>query len=466
MKHGLPLFFLLSLLLGLADGQTVSSLTPHQQLARDIFRQLIETETTLNIGCSKASEAMAARFRAAGFSEHDVQLAGPRSQNQNLIVRYRGKGKLRPVLFFAHLDVVIANREDWSFDPFTFIEKDGYFYGRGSSDMKSEVADIVANFIRLRREGFVPNRDIILALTDHEEGGDFDGVEWLLKNRRDLIEAEFGINLEGGGGNISNGKHVVMTVQTSEKSYFDYTLEVHNKGGHSSLPVKDNAIYRMADALSRLARFSFPIRLNETTRMFFERSALRETGQTKADMLAMARLPIDTAAAKRLAASSPLYNAKMRTTCVATMLSGGHAKNALPQSVSANVNCRMLPDDTPEHVMMILRSVIADTQVTITCTTSSIMGPLSPLREDVMKAVEQITEAMWPGVTVTPNMTAGATDGTSLRAAGIPVYGVSGLFGDIDDVRAHGKDERVGVKEFYEGVEFMFRFIKALISGS
>ena len=256
-----------------------------------------------------------------------------------------------------------------------------------------------------------------------------------------------------------------MEVQTSEKIYLDFKLEVKNKGGHSSLPVKDNAIYRLADALIRLSRFDFPIKLNETTRMFFQRSAIQETGQIKADMLAMMNTPMDTAAANRIANYSPMYNSKLRTTCVATMLNGGHAQNALPQTARAIINCRMLPDDTPENVTATLKSVIADTQVIITCSYESTHAPLSPLRKDVMDILEQITASMWPGVTVTPTMSNGASDGRYLRAAGIPVYGISGMFTDMDDVRAHGKDERLGVKEFYEGNEFMYKFFKALTSG-
>jgi acetylornithine deacetylase/succinyl-diaminopimelate desuccinylase-like protein len=442
------------------------ALTAHQKLARDIFRELIEINTTLNVGSTRAAEAMAARLRMVGFPESDIQIVGPQPQHMNLVVRYRGKGNLPPILFIGHLDVVEALRQDWSIDPFTFLESGGFFYGRGTTDMKCDDAILVANLIRLKQEGFIPNRDIIVALTEDEENGDANGVKWLLDGHRDFIEAEYCINPDGGGGEIKNGKHTVMEVQTSEKIYFDYKLEVKNKGGHSALPVKDNAIYRLADALTRLARFDFPIMLNETTRMFFERSALQETGQIKADMLAMIKTPIDTAAANRLANYSPLYNSKMRTTCVATMLSGGHAENALPQTARANINCRMLPDDTPENVMATLKSVIADTQVAITCSYASAHGPLSPLRRDVMDPLEQVTASMWPGVTVTPTMSNGASDGRFLRAVGIPVYGISGIFVDIDDIRAHGKDERLGVKEFYEGFEFMYRFIKALTSGS
>jgi acetylornithine deacetylase/succinyl-diaminopimelate desuccinylase-like protein len=439
-----------------------SELTEHQRSGRDIFRELIEINTSLTMGSTKAAEAMAARLKSAGFPESDIQLVGPQPQHMNLVVRYRGSGVRRPVLFICHLDVVEALRQDWSFDPFTFLELDGYFYGRGTTDIKDEAADLIAAFIRLKREGFTPDRDLIVALTEDEESGDANGVQWLLRDRRDLIDAEFCINPDGGGGEMKNGRHTVMAFQTCEKVYLDFTFEAKNKGGHSSMPVKDNAIYRLASALTRLQGLEFPITLNETTRLSFERSALQETGQTRADMLAMAAQPLDTAAANRLAASSPYYNSMLRTTCVATMLSGGHAQNALPQSARANVNCRMLPDDTPQHVLETLQVAVADPQVSVTCAYASTAGPRSPLRKDVLDAVERVAGAMWPGVVVTPIMSTGATDGKYLRAAGIPVYGVSGMFGKIDDVRAHGRDERIGVKEFYEGLEFMYRFIKAL----
>ncbi len=469
MKHGchstrvalivLAVSFTFQIVLAQSSTQGLSS---YQQLARDIFREVIEINTTMNAGSTKAAEAMAVRLRAGGFAESDMTLVGPRTQNMNLVVRYRGKGIHRPIVLIAHLDVVEALRQDWSFDPFTFLEKDGFFYGRGTSDMKCEVAEIVANFIRLRNEGFVPSRDIILALTEHEENGDANGVQWLLANRRDLIDAEFGINLEGGGGDIEKGKPRLLEVQTSEKVYVSYQLEVKNKGGHSSIPVKENAIYRLAAGLTRLSQFDFPVRLSETTRAFFERTAQREDGQTKSDMLAILKTPLDEAAASRLAASKPYYNALMRTTWVPTMLSGGHAENALPQSARAVVNCRMLPDETAENVLATLHRVLADSQIIVTQIAPARPGPLSPLRKEVMDAVEQLTESMWPGVTVTPVMSTGASDGKFLRQAGIPVYGVSGMFADIDDVRAHGRDERFGVKEFYDGLEFMYRFIRRL----
>ena len=441
------------------------AVNPHQKLARELLRELIEISTTVNVGSTKAAEAMAVRLRAAGFAESDVQMLGPSPQHMNLVVRYRGKGTLRPILFIAHLDVVEALRQDWSVDPFAFLEKDGFFYGRGTTDDKCDDVAFVAALIRLKKEGFVPNRDIIVALTEDEENGDANGVEWLLTNHRDLIDAEYCINPDGGGGEIKNGKHVVMEFQTSEKIYFDYQLEVTNKGGHSSLPVRDNAIYRLATALTRLADLEFPIRLNETTRKFFERSASRETGQTRSDMTAIVKIPLDTGAAIRLARSSALYNSLMRTTCVATMLSGGHAPNALPQSARAVVNCRMLPGDIPDSIMAMLRTAVADTQVAISRLHVSTIGPLSPLRKDLMELVERLTASAWPDAVVSPIMSTGASDGSFLRFAGIPVYGISGMFTDIDDVRAHGKDERIGVREFYDGVDFMYKLMAGLGSG-
>lgn len=464
--------FLVSLLIGitsflLVHAQTSGTLQmpdADQKLARDIFRELIEINTTLSHGSSEAAMAMAAQLRKAGFPEEDLELTGPHPMHMNLVIRYRGKGNLPPILFIGHLDVVEALRQDWSFDPFKFLETDGYFYGRGTLDMKGDVAALVASLIRLKQEGFVPNRDIIVALTENEEGGDANGIAWLLNNRPNLIEAEYCINPDGGGGDIKNGREMTLGIQTSEKIYMDYTIEVHNKGGHSALPVKENAIYRLAAALTRLSECEFPISLNETTRMFLERSAQQETGLIKEDLLATAKIPTDMVAAQRLAEMSPIYNSIMRTTCVATMLSGGHAENALPQTARANVNCRMLPDDNPDNVLNTLRSVIADSSVTISCSYSSIHGPRSPLRNDILRAVDQLAASMWPGVIVTPIMSSGASDGRILRAAGLPVYGISGMFIDVDDIRAHGRDERIGMKEFYNGMEFMYRLMKALVT--
>ena len=435
--------------------------------ARAIFKELIEINTTDSVGNNtKAAEAMAARLKAAGFPAADVQVLGPDPRKGNLVLRWRGNGSRKPLLLLAHLDVVEAKREDWSFDPFVFLEKDGFFYGRGTSDDKAMAAQFVANLIRLKEEGYTPDRDLILALTADEEGGNFNGVDWLVKNHRELIDAEFAIN-EGGGGNMRKGKYLTNEIQASEKVFQDFHLEVTNSGGHSSLPVKDNAIYHLSEGLARLAKFEFPVQLNEVTRAYFERSASVE-GDPKvaADMRAVARATPDLAAASRLSAAVAYWNSMMRTTCVATRLAGGHANNALPQLATANVNCRILPGVSPASVRDKLVEILADPQIKIAFVGEANPSKPSPLRSDVMNAVESLTKQMFPGVVVVPMMSTGATDGLYLRNGEIPTYGIDGTFGDMDDVRAHGRDERVGVKQFFEGLEFQYRLIKALSSAS
>jgi acetylornithine deacetylase/succinyl-diaminopimelate desuccinylase-like protein len=439
------------------------ALNAHQQLARAIFKELVEINTTDSSGdCTKAAEAMAVRFRAAGFGAADVAVVGPSPKKQNVVARLRGSGAGRPILLIAHLDVVEARREDWSFDPFVFLERDGYYYGRGTNDIKSGAAVLAADLIRLKQEGFMPGRDLIVAFTADEEGGAANGVEWLLEHRKDLIDAEYCLNTDGGGGELQKGVKIANELQTGEKVYLSFTLETRNNGGHSSLPVKDNAIYHLAGGLSRLAAFDFPVRLNDTTSAFFARMAGVETGATAADMKAVAATPLDAAAAARLSASSAYYNALMRTTCVATRLEAGHADNALPQSARAIVNCRMLPEDSPQAVRDTLVRVLADPAIAVTPIGEPRPAPASPLRPDVVREVERVTADMWPSVPVLPIMSTGATDGLILRRAGIPVYGVSGLFDDIDDVRAHGKDERMAVWAFFDGLEFMYRLEKGL----
>lgn len=376
----------------------------------------------------------------------------------------RGAGRTKPVLFLAHLDVVEARNGDWSpdLDPFTFTERDGYFYGRGTVDVKNEAACLIAALIRLKQEGVVPERDVVVALTADEEAGDANGVDWLVRNRRELIDAAYVINTDAGGGQIEKGRHMRYNLQTSEKASIDLRLEVKNVGGHSSQPTKDNAIYHLSGALARLAQFDFPARLNETTRAFFERMAVNETGQMASDMKAAAQASPNPAAIARLASASPFYNSVMRTTCVATMLEAGHARNALPQTATANVNCRMLPSETQEELLRTLNGVLADKQVTITPLYDALSSGASPLLPEVVQSVERIVAEMWPGVPVLPVMDPWATDGMYLRRAGMSVYGAPGVFLDIDPVRAHGKDERVGVQAFYEGVEFSYRLMKEL----
>jgi len=437
---------------------------PNDARAREIYKELVEINTTDTPAgnVTKAAEAVAARLRAAGFPERDVHVLGPDPRKHNVIARYHGSGAKRPLLLLAHLDVVEAKREDWSFDPFTFLEKDGWFYGRGTSDDKAMAAQFVANVIRLKEEGFTPDRDLILALTADEEGGTFNGVDWLVKNHKDLIDAEFAIN-EGGGGNMRKGKYLTNEVQASEKVFQNFRLEVTNAGGHSSLPVKDNAIYHLSNGLAHLATFDFPVQLNEVTRAYFERSAAVESDpKIAADMRAVAKPTPDLAAAARLSAQLPYWNSMMRTTCVATMLSGGHATNALPQLATANVNCRILPGVSANSVRDTLVEVLADAKIKVSFVGEANPSKPSPLRPDVMSVVESLTREMFPGAIVVPVMSTGATDGLFLRNGEVPTYGVDGTFGDIDDVRAHGRDERVGVKQFFEGLEFQYRLIKAL----
>jgi acetylornithine deacetylase/succinyl-diaminopimelate desuccinylase-like protein len=435
---------------------------PQQQLARDIFKQLIEIDTTDSAGDNtRAAEAMAARFREAGFAERDIQILAPAPRKGNLVVRLHGTGPARPILFIGHLDVVEARRSDWSFDPFVFREQDGYFYGRGTSDMKGDDAVLVATFLRMKREGFQPLRDMILALTSDEEGGAFNGIDWLVKNHRDLIDAEFCVNSDGGGGDIKNGRRIYMSMQAAEKVFLSFKLEVTNSGGHSSLPTKDNAIYHLAEGLARLAKFDFPVRLFDVTRASFERMAPFYPGQLGADMKAVAANPNDEAAVARLSAL-PQYNAQLRTTCVATMLSGGHAENALPQSATAVVNCRMLPVDKAEDVERTLNQVLADPKIKVSVMTPAKPVAYKPIDPRLLSIVTEATNKSWPGLPVIPQMMNGASDGIHLITAGIPTYGVSGTFSDEDDVRAHGRDERVLVKSFDEAVGFMYDVATAL----
>jgi acetylornithine deacetylase/succinyl-diaminopimelate desuccinylase-like protein len=444
-------------------------LSPQQQFARDIYQELIEINTVTATGdTARAAEAMAARLRTAGFPEADVHAFSPAPRKGNLVARLRGSGARKPILLVAHIDVVPANREDWSVDPFKLIEKDGYFYARGSGDDKYMAAAFVTNLIRYRQEGYKPDRDIILALETDEEILDRDGlgIQWLLKNKRDLIDAEFALN-EGGGVGLKDGKAIRNSVQTSEKVAVSFLLEVKNKGGHSSVPSRDNAIYHLAEGLVRLSKFSFPINLNETTRAYFERTAQFEGDQTAADMRAVLSDKPDPAAMSfvRLAAN-PVYNAQLRTTCVATMLEGGHAVNALPQLATAKVNCRIMPGEPVDGVKATLERVLADDRITVTQIDKAVLSAPSPLHEEIMGAIERLSHEFWPGAVVLPAMSSGATDGSYLRNAGIPTYGHSGLAVDVNDYRIHGKDERIPVKSFYEGEEYLYRLVKMLAGGT
>ena len=439
--------------------------------ARAIFQQLVEINTTDSVGSvTKASEAIAQRLLAAGFAEKDVVVAGPNERKKNLVVRYYGSGKKRPILFIGHLDVVEARREDWTTDPFQFIEKDGFFYGRGTQDMKEGDALLVETFLRLKREGFVPDRDLILALTADEEGGDFNGVDWLIKNHRDWIDAEYCINLDGGEFEKLKGRRMLAGLQASEKVYADLQLETTNPGGHSSVPGPENAIYELSAALLKVQAFSFPVKINGITRNYFAHAATLTAGQLSADLRAAAKEPPDPDAIKRLSAN-PYFNSLLHTTCVATMLSGGHAANALPQKARANVNCRIFPGEDPEGVRKTLEHVVSDPKVSVSFVPEKtadgqlipiVAVPPSPLLPEVTSALERTLATMWPGVPVVPTMDTGASDGKFLRIAGIPTYGIACMFFDMDDHRSHGKDERIGGQDFYEGVEFAYRFVKTL----
>ena len=434
---------------------------PDQQLAREIYKEMIEVQSGFTTGATTPiAQAVAARLKAAGFPEADIFVGGAIPTKANVVARYRGTGAARPVLLLAHTDVVEAKREDWTVDPFKFLEKDGYFYGRGTSDDKAQAALWVANLIRYQREGFRPDRDLILALTaDEEGGGPYNGVDWLLKTHRSLIDAEYALN-EGARGDLVNGQRISNNVSLAEKTFVNLRLEVRNKGGHSARPVPDNAIYHLAGALTKLAAFGFPMKLNDVTRAYFAQMAKVEKGPLAADMARAAQG--DTGAMQRLAAASPPLNATLRTTCVATLLEGGHATNALPQLAAANVNCRLLPEDKVEDVVVALNRLFADDQVKITIAANEGASPVSPLRPDVMKAIERVTDTMWPGVLTVPQMSVGGTDGRYLRIAGIPTYGVQGFFQDRDDARAHGRDERMLVQSFYEGQTFLYEVVKIL----
>jgi acetylornithine deacetylase/succinyl-diaminopimelate desuccinylase-like protein len=442
-------------------------------LAHDVFKELIEINTTDSVGnVTTAAEAMAKRLRDGGFAASDMQLLGPNERKRNLVVRMRGTGEHKPVLMIGHLDVVEAHREDWSTDPFKFIEKDGYFYGRGAEDMKDGDAIMVTTLLRLKKEGFRASRDLILALTADEEGGTANGVDWLLKNHRGLIDAEFVLNHDGFSVVTEHGKPLFYELDATEKVYADYLLTATNRGGHSSLPRPDNAIYELMNGLARLAKHEFPFELNAVTRAYYEQLAKIATGARARDMQAILKVPPDPAAVERLSRDVDEHSV-MHTTCVATRLAAGHANNALPQRAQATVNCRILPGHSPEEVRKVLIQVLADPKIavqyiddngkTIHDTAPDKRGyPPPPLRADVMRSLQSTVARFWPGLQIVPTMSAGASDGIYTNAAGLPTYNLTGVAIDRDDERAHGRDERVGIESFYRGNEFFYRYLKAL----
>lgn len=465
---------LLPLLLSPALAQRPTLPAADRTLAHDLLRQLVEINTADATGSvTPAAQAMRARLLAAGFPTADVVVLGPNPRKGNLVARFRARSgsSLKPVLLLGHIDVVEAKRSDWSTDPFKLVEKDGYFYGRGTQDMKDSAAALVGAFIRLRREGFTPDRDLILALTADEETGSFNGADWLLKNHRDLVDAEFTINPDAGGPELEHGHATSLNVEATEKLYADFRLTSTNPGGHSSLPRPDNAIYALTDALSRLEKYTFPLETNEVTRSYFAARAALEKGQLAADLRAVAAPTPDPAAAARLS-KDPVDNSLLHTTCVATMISGGHSVNALPGSATANVNCRILPGHSQEEVRQDLIRIFATPSLKVeylsdsgqllpTGSSKKSMTPPAPLPA-VFNPLRAVVAELWPGLPIIPFMESGASDSVYTMAAGIPSYGFSGMGVDHDDVRAHGRDERIRITDFDTGVEFEYLYLKAL----
>lgn len=435
----------------------------HEALGRELLRELIETDTTPGHGSTtQAAEQLANRFLAAGFDPADVHVVGENPLKRNLVVRLRGSGEREPILLLAHLDVVEAKREDWNVDPYTLTETDGYFYGRGTSDIKGGAAGLVATLLRLREEGFVPRGDYVLALTAGEEDGGDNGVQWLLANRPEWVKAQYALNVDGGGPEIRNGAPAVLSVETAEKVYVSYTLTARNTGGHSSLPTGDNAILRLAQGLSRLASHQFPLHTNSATRGYYAGLAKLYSGAVADDMLAASREPQDPAALARLAATSTYNNAQLRTTCVPTLLKGGHAENALPQMAQATINCRVLPDEDLASIDAALRDALADSGIDLARVAEPQAGPPSPVNAALFSQIGEAAKRLWGEIPVSPYMSAGATDSVFLRAAGMPVYVFNGMPYDVDDDRAHGQDERILAQSYYQSLQFNYRLLKAL----
>jgi len=448
-----------------AQAQTSPTRPPqkYEALGREILGELIAINSAGANGTTVAAGAVAARALAAGFPAADVQVLAPAAQPNkgNAVVRLRGRASERPVLYICHLDVVEARREDWTFDPFKLTEQDGWLYGRGTIDMKGQVSAVLTSLIRLKQEGVVPARDIIAVFAADEEGGDANGVAWLLKDHRPLVDAGLVINHDGGEAAIKQGRKIFLGVQTSEKMYLTFSLETTDKGGHSSRPTAENPIYRLAAGLERLGTFRFPVHLTETTRLYFTRRAALETGQVQSDMRAILASPADPAALERLS-STVETNIQLRTTCTTTMIEGGHAENALPQRARATVQCRVIPGESADSVAAAIGAAVADPKIAISVLSPAQPAPDSPPTPDILTKVESITRAMWPGVIVLPQMSAGATDSIYTREAGIPSYGIDAMFDDLDDGRAHGRDERIGVTVFAEEIEFVFRLMRAV----
>ena len=450
----------------LAQEAPMAPLRPDQEAYRAIYKELVETNTTLSAGsCTLAAERMAAHLRAAGFADKELTLfAVPEHPKEGgLVAVLQGSSPTaKPLLLLGHLDVVEAKREDWTRDPFVLVEENGYFYARGAADMKAMDAVWVDALMRFRQGGYHPKRTIKLALTCGEETTHaFNGAEWLAKNRPELISAEFALNEGGGGRTDGHGKLVVEAIQVGEKAVQNYRLETVNAGGHSSIPVRDNAIYQLADALARLRDFEFPLRLSETTRAFFARAGAARTDALGRAMVALAKNP-DDAAAEAIVSKDRSYHSMLRTTCVATLLEGGHANNALPQRAAANVNCRIFPGETVEGTRAALEAAVGDPGVKVTLVPP--VRPLAmppPLDPRVIGPAEALVAKYFPGVPLVPTMSTGATDGIFLEAIGIPVYGAPGGWGDPDGNGVHGLNERRSVRSVYVGRDFLTDLVRA-----
>jgi len=437
---------------------------------RGLYKELVEINTTASVGsCTAAAQAMGARLKAAGFADSDVQVVFPDEHPKAgaLLATLHGKDpKAGAILLMAHIDVVEAKREDWERDPFKLVEENGYFYARGASDDKAMAAIFTDSLVRYKQEGFKPKRDIKLALTCGEEGGQFNSVPWLLEKYPQAMKADFALN-EGDDSQLDEkGQPRLLGIQVGEKVYMDYTLEVTNAGGHSSRPIKDNAIYHLANGLARLGAYDFPIALNDATKGYYEQNAKIEPDPEVAGaMRAMVANPGDAAAAAILA-RDPGRNSMMRTTCVATMVEAGHAPNALPQRAKANVNCRILPGNDPKVIRDQLQEIVADPAIKITLAQDpDPVSPPPPLTPRIMAPATKVAAKIWPGVPFIPAMLTGATDGRFTNAAGVPTYGLSGLMAGVDGDHIHGLNERIQVKALMNGRQFLYEVVKLYADG-
>jgi acetylornithine deacetylase/succinyl-diaminopimelate desuccinylase-like protein len=459
--HFLSILSVLSLLVVQTANAQRTIPEDDRELLYEIYKELIEYKSTVEEENNTiAAEGMAAWLQAAGFAEEDIFIGGALPHKGNVVARYRGTGAKEPIVMMAHLDVVTAERADWNLDPFVLNEDDEYYYGRGTIDDKAMGAIFIANLIRFKREGYVPDRDFIVALTSDEESGGSNGIGWLLENHPGLIQGALAIN-EGGYGLLQDGQPLANTIQIAEKIYATFRVTAKNPGGHSSLPRDDNAIYDLAEALLKIRDFKFPVELNDVMRVSFQRQAEINTGERAADFRALLESPIPQDSLDRLSSEAAI-NAQLRTTAVATLLDGGHAPNALPQTAVANVNVRMLPGSDPQDVLETLIAVVDNPELLVEYRGGGSITDPSPLSEEIMAAVETVTEAMWPGVIVMPTMSTGATDGARMRRAGIPTYGTSGLFVDRNDMRIHGQDERLLKESLYGGYKFLYSLAKEL----